>query len=81
MSARSTRNCHHCGTRAERIISTEDASTDTTITGLRPMLSVTVLAMSMQTAIRPVVSDSERLAPASVTWNCREKTGSRGWME
>jgi hypothetical protein len=69
MSARRTRNCHHSGTTADRIIKAEEASTETTITGLRPTLSDTVLASSMQTAIRPVVSDSDRLAPAAVTWN------------
>ena len=48
------------------------------MTGLRPNASESELATSIETARRPVVSDSVRLLAAAPTPNSRENSGISG---
>jgi hypothetical protein len=49
-----------------------------TMIGLRPQASDNPPATSIETASRPVVSDSAKLAPAALTPKSAEKSGISG---
>ena len=60
------------------IISTEEANSDITMTGLRPNTSDSELATSMAKARLWVVTDSDRLACGGIDAELRENTGMIG---
>ncbi len=56
----------------------EDATSEKTITGLRPTISEIVPAAIIENARMSVVAESERLLTAGETPNTCEKTGIKG---
>ena len=67
--ARTSKSVVQLGAKAEPIIRTDEAKSDTTMTGLRPKTSDRELATSMDTARHCVVAESDRLAVAASTPN------------
>jgi hypothetical protein len=67
INARMARNADQCGSTALSIPSTAERNNAPTIIGLRPHASDSPPATSIETASRPVVNDSARLAAAALT--------------
>jgi hypothetical protein len=78
MSVRTASSSHQCGSAADASCRSAEANSEATITGLRPNVSESALASSMRTESVAVVSESEKLLSAGLTWNSRVKIGSSG---
>ena len=78
VSARAASKAVQFGRAADTMVRTADETKDATITGFRPHTSESEPATSMDTASRPVVSESDRLLAAAPTLNSCENTGSSG---
>jgi hypothetical protein len=66
------------GTAAQMTVRTAESSSEATMIGLRPQASDSPPATSIETASRPVVRDSARLAPAALTPKSAENSGISG---
>src|SRR6266436_3971906 len=77
-SARTARNPRQPGMSADTMVSAAAAASENTITDFRPHASEMDPATRIDTASRPVVSDSDRLLAAGLTWNSRENTAISG---
>ena len=77
--ARNSSRICQLGANAAARVSRAEASSETTITGLRPQTSDSELATSMAMASMPVVTDSARLLAAAPSWNSAANSGRSGW--
>src|SRR5215218_5834487 len=79
--ARSIRNIGQLGASAAASVSTAEANSAATMTGLRPQTSESGPAIRRETASSPVDRDRARLLSAGLTWNSSVKTGRSGWTQ